>query len=272
MCVDSGQVVVSAMSSNNVTDEEAMIYMMDALGKTPLGGEVIISFLVAMLRLLFVSNKNLQTRALNNNKNLIYGYLCNNAIWNWAIRKIENDGKDHTYHKKYDLHSLLNGVSRKLDIPSRSIQGILEMAWTSWQRCYKKLSKKPRLKGRRNRLNSIPFPDPIKYPTNNRIKLPKIGIVKFHKQEIPEGRIKCGRVVNRASGWYLCLFIDAMPKAIQAKKNRTVGIDPGLKNHLTTTDDDLNGLIAKDKRKDSKKLKPVLLRLKEGEKRNLFPD
>ena len=37
MCVDSGQVVVSAMSSNNVTDEEAMIYMMDALGKTPLG-------------------------------------------------------------------------------------------------------------------------------------------------------------------------------------------------------------------------------------------
>ena len=82
-----------------------------------LGGEVIISFLVAMLRLLFVSNKNLQTRALNNNKNLIYGYLCNNAIWNWAIRKIENDGKDHTYHKKYDLHSLLNGVSRKLDIP-----------------------------------------------------------------------------------------------------------------------------------------------------------
>lgn len=37
MCVDTGQVVVSAMSSNNVTDEDAMIGMMGALEGTPLG-------------------------------------------------------------------------------------------------------------------------------------------------------------------------------------------------------------------------------------------
>lgn len=37
MCVDSGQVVISAMTSNNVSDEEAMIHMMEGLEGIPLG-------------------------------------------------------------------------------------------------------------------------------------------------------------------------------------------------------------------------------------------
>jgi len=37
MCADSGQIVVSAMTSNNVSDDEAMVHMMDALQRTPLG-------------------------------------------------------------------------------------------------------------------------------------------------------------------------------------------------------------------------------------------
>jgi len=37
MCADSGQIVVSAMTSNNVSDVEAMVHMMDALDGTPLG-------------------------------------------------------------------------------------------------------------------------------------------------------------------------------------------------------------------------------------------
>src|SRR6187431_766660 len=37
MCADTGQVVVSAMTSNNVTDDEAMIHMMEALDGTPIG-------------------------------------------------------------------------------------------------------------------------------------------------------------------------------------------------------------------------------------------
>jgi hypothetical protein len=37
MCVESGQIVVSAVTSNNVSDDEAMLHMMDALDGTPLG-------------------------------------------------------------------------------------------------------------------------------------------------------------------------------------------------------------------------------------------
>ena len=72
--------------------------------------------------------------------------------------------------QKNHFKNILAKHSEKLEIPSHTIQGILEMAWTSWKRCYKKLAKKPRLKEKRNTLNSIPFPDPIKY----------------HKQYIPD--------------------------------------------------------------------------------------
>jgi len=58
-------------------------------------------------------------------------------------------------------------------------------------------------------------------------------MVRFHKQELPEGKIKCGRIVKRASGWYLCLFIDAQPAAIPKTAENRIGIDPGYKHLIT---------------------------------------
>lgn len=43
--------------------------------------------------------------------------------------------------------------------------------------------------------------------------IPGLGKVKFHKQTVPEGKIKGGRAIKRASGWYLCLFIDTCRRA-----------------------------------------------------------
>ena len=54
--------------------------------------------------------------------------------------------------------------------------------------------------------------------------------------ELPEGRIKCGRIVKRASGWYLCLFMDVAVKKIERVGNGVIGIDPGFKNLLTTSE------------------------------------
>ena len=106
-------------------------------------------------------------------------------------------------------------------------------AHTAWQRCFKKLAKRPRLKGQRNKLTSIPFPDPFRAPKGPRIQVPGIGALRFHAQEFPAGTIKCGRIVKRASGWYLCLVIDAPPKAIPHLGHGAVGIDPGFSTLLT---------------------------------------
>lgn len=155
------------------------------------------------------------------------------GVWNFAVRKIELAAKDGIYYAPRGFQNLLADHGKKIGIPSHTIQGVLAGAYIAWKRCFKNLGGKPNLKGQRNKLNSIPFPDSIRSPDGNYIKLPGIGLIRFHKQALPAGKIKCGRLVKRASGWYLCLFIDAPPKVIDRTAEGVIGIDPGFKHLLT---------------------------------------
>lgn len=158
------------------------------------------------------------------------------GVWNWAVRKIALDAKDKIYYSAKDFQNLLANHGEKMEIPSHTLQGILSQAHSAWTRCFKKIAKKPRLKGMRNKLNSIPFPDPIKPPKDKHIGIPGLGKLRFHKQDLPEGEIKCGRIVKRASGWYLCLFIATDREAIERVADGQLGIDPGFKSLLTMSD------------------------------------
>jgi putative transposase len=157
------------------------------------------------------------------------------SVYNFAIRKIELNANNKIYFTSSEFQNLLAGHSKKLGIPSHVLQGVLSTAYTAWKRCFTKVSGRPRMKGRCNKLNSILFPDPVKAPQGNRITLRGIGELRFHKQDIPAGIIKCTRIIKRASGWYLCLFIDTETKQIVRTCNGTIGIDPGFKNLLTTS-------------------------------------
>ena len=158
------------------------------------------------------------------------------AVHNFAVRKIELDAKDGIFYTGMGFHNILAYHGKKIGIPSHTVQGMLEQVLTAWSRCFKKIGGKPKLKGMRNKLNSIPFPDPIKSLEGNHVKLPGVGLLRFHKQDIPEGKIKCGRIVKRASGWYLCLFIDAYRKPIARTCSGMIGIDPGFKDLIVTSD------------------------------------
>jgi len=161
------------------------------------------------------------------------------SVYNFAVRKIELNAKDKIYFSRQEFQNLLANHGEKVGIPSHTLQGVLCTVHDAWKRCFKKTSGKPRLKGMRNKLTSIPFPDPIKAPKGNRITLPSLGSVRFHKMDIPDGKIKCGRMVKRASGWYLCLFIDAEPKKIEHVAFGEIGIDSGFKSLLTTSDGEI---------------------------------
>lgn len=155
------------------------------------------------------------------------------GVWNWAVRKLELDAKDGIYYSPKTFRNLLANHGKTLGIPSHTLQGILDTAHTAWQRCFKKLAKRPKLKGQRNKLVSIPFPDPFRAPDCHRISIPGMGKVRYHKQDIPPGKIKCGRLIKRASGWYLCLVIDAAPNSIPHVADGAIGIDPGFTQLLT---------------------------------------
>lgn len=160
------------------------------------------------------------------------------GIYNWAIRKIGQDAHDGIYYSKKDFQNLLAGHGKKIGMPSHTIQGELCCAWDAWHRCFKKESRKPRLKSVRNKINSIPFPDPVNLSNirNKKLGLPIIGLLKFHKQDIPNGAIKQERIVRRASGWYAQLTIDAVHTFAVEKTDRKVGVDTGFK-HLAVLSD-----------------------------------
>ena len=165
---------------------------------------------------------------------ILNGWLWNlTGVYNWAIKKIEHNAQDKIYFSSFDFVNLLADHGKKLGIPSHTIQGVLSQAYTAWSRCFKKLGGKPRLKGQQNKLNSIVFPDRIHTPKENHISIPGIGKVRYHKQELPKGTIKNGRIIKRASGWYLCLFIDAQRELIVCTGEGQIGIDPGFNSLLT---------------------------------------
>jgi putative transposase len=89
------------------------------------------------------------------------------------------------------------------------------------------------LKGQRNRLNSILFREDLHLHAADIIHLTGIGKVRFHKQDIPFGRITQARLIRRSSGWYLALSIEADPIAIPLVALGEVGIDPGFSRLLT---------------------------------------
>ncbi|MBD2505084.1 RNA-guided endonuclease InsQ/TnpB family protein [Anabaena azotica] len=77
-----------------------------------------------------------------------------------------------------------------------------------------------------------------------RIKLPKIGRVKFYQsREIPDGGVvKQARIVKRASGWYVMLTFQwdvSIPQPMP--QGEAIGIDVGLTNFIATS----NGLTIK---------------------------
>jgi len=160
------------------------------------------------------------------------------GLYNLIIRKIKLDAQDKMYHSRDDLFNLFVGHSLKTDLHSRTIQGVIERAYNAWDRCFKKTSGEPKLKGIHNKLRSIPFPDPVerKKITSKTIQIPIFGKLRYIKQEVPEGKIKQLKVIKRASGWYLILVIDTLHKFPIKDTDKKVGIDTGFE-HLAVFSD-----------------------------------
>ena len=65
---------------------------------------------------------------------------------------------------------------------------------------------------------------------------PNFGKIKFHKQELPAGKIKMSRIIKKPSGWYLAVWIDAEHTFAVKDTDKAVGIDPGFKSLLALSD------------------------------------
>ncbi len=155
------------------------------------------------------------------------------GIYNWIIRKIEQDAEGGIYWTYFGLTYEVKGHSRKCGVPVMMIQGTIKRAVQSWERCYKKLGRKPKLKSARNRMNGIDILAGVRKKEENKIFIPILGEIRYHKDSLPEGKIKACRLLKKASGWHLAVCIDAEPESISCVSNGEIGIDPGFSSLLT---------------------------------------
>jgi len=163
------------------------------------------------------------------------------GVYNYGIKTISNkilNPDTWRYYSKEQFQNLCAGHSRTLGIPSHTIQGTLARSFNAWERVWCGLAKNPKLKGVKNKLKSIPFPDIIPESgfSNNKVRLSGLGRVRYIKQDLPKGKIKQGRLVKRASGWYLQLVIDSTHTFKVYETDKKVGIDTGFK-HLAVLSD-----------------------------------
>ena len=160
-----------------------------------------------------------------------------NFVWNFANEVIrENWRRSRRYTTKNDLHRLTRGASKELDINSQTIQSVVYECLLRTQ----KVKKHVRFRSGRKNLGWIPFNgQTVKYCgayiTYNSLKVR----LWEHRKLLPGAEIKTGSFAEDARGrWYLnltCEVPDAVAMLPPAPP-KDVGIDPGVKTILTTSD------------------------------------
>ncbi|MBA4070970.1 MAG: hypothetical protein C0497_03910 [Gemmatimonas sp.] len=136
----------------------------------------------------------------------------------------------------FALHAQLNGVGARLGVNQHFLRGLVDDVAGAWADYRAGEKGRPKRKGQRNRLFSLPFKSGVKLLDAKHLRIPSFGVVRLHDQkdlpalcglEVGVNRIKCARLMRVRRGWYLTLFIDAPPRTVTVVDHAVVGVDLG---------------------------------------------
>ncbi|EEM80250.1 IS200/IS605 family element RNA-guided endonuclease TnpB [Bacillus thuringiensis] len=161
-------------------------------------------------------------------------FVFNRFLTMWYSTYKET-GKGLTYDS---CSSELTQLKKKNDtiwlkeVDSIALQSTLKQLADAFSRFFKKQNDPPRFKSKRNKIQSYTTKQ-----TNgniavigNRMKLPKIGLVKFAKSREVTGRIMSATIRRNPSGkYFVSLLVETEVKEL-SKTGSSVGIDMGLKD------------------------------------------
>src|SRR5699024_9045167 len=138
----------------------------------------------------------------------------------------------------------------------------------SYKRFIKKQNKAPRFKSKKNRVQSYTTKhtnDNISI-LDNKIKLPKLGLVKFAKSREVKGRILNATVRRNPSGKYFVSILVETEVEELPKTGSSVGIDVGLKDFAILSDGTVykNNKYFRTLEKKLAKAQRILSRRKKG--------
>jgi putative transposase len=152
------------------------------------------------------------------------------AKWNDAYKET---GKGLSYNTcSSQLTQLKKEFTWLKEVDSIAIQTSLKHLADAFTRFFKGQNKSPRFKTKKNPIQSYT----TKYTNgnikieNNRIKLPKLGWIRFAKSREVEGRIINVAIRRNASGKYFISVLTETEIKPLPKTDSAIGIDVGLKH------------------------------------------
>lgn len=158
----------------------------------------------------------------------VFNYFL--AKWNEAYKET---GKGLSYGVcSSELPNLKKEFPWLKEVDSIAIQSSVKNLADAYSRFFKKQNDAPRFKSKRNNVQSYT----TKHTNGNiamdgnKMKLPKLGLVRFAKSREVEGRILSATIRRNPSGKYFVSILVETDVQPFPKTNREVGIDVGLKD------------------------------------------
>ncbi|MEH6944242.1 IS200/IS605 family element RNA-guided endonuclease TnpB [Bacillus sp. JJ722] len=162
---------------------------------------------------------------------------CSRFVFNYFLARWMDMHKDTGKGLTYSAcSSQLTQLKKELvwlkEVDSIAIQSSLKNLADSYTRFFKKQNKAPRFKSKKNSVQSYT----TKHTNGNiaieenKIKLPKLGLVRLAKSREVEGRILNATVRRNPSGKYFVSILAETDVQALEKTDSSVGVDVGLKD------------------------------------------
>ncbi|MCM3597422.1 IS200/IS605 family element RNA-guided endonuclease TnpB [Metabacillus idriensis] len=165
-------------------------------------------------------------------------FVFNRFLERWNDSYTET-GKGLTYQScSAELTKLKRELLWLKEVDSIALQSSLKNLSDSYTRYFKKQNKAPRFKSKKNSVQSYT----TKHTNGNisiienKIKLPKLGLVRFAKSREVIGRILNATVRRHPSGNYSVSVLTETEVLPKPKTGSSVGVDVGLKHFAILSD------------------------------------
>ena len=185
--------------------------------------------------------KTLKLRIKDKHSAVLNQMACEvNFVWNYVndlgFKHLKRKGE---FLSAYDIAKYTKGTSKECNLHSQTIQAVTEELVTR-RKQFKKAKLKWRVtnkKSARRSLGWIPFKKiAIKY-ANGYVQYGKHQFRVWDSYGLSQYSVKTGSFVEDACGrWYVCLVVESS-KIVKITSTKAIGIDLGLKDIATCSDD-----------------------------------
>jgi putative transposase len=165
-----------------------------------------------------------------------YWYIVEEMVQNGQLPANNWKGQClNKYETIKSLPELKRQYSFLKEVDSIALQKSVEILTDSFARFYKKQNKHPRFKSKKNPVQAYTTKQTNGniMVTENKIKLPKLGHVRFAKSREVKGRIVSATIRRNPSGNYFVSLATETEITKLPKTQSTEGLDVGLKDFVT---------------------------------------